>query len=720
MLSGIRSAGVARLLSSSLRIKIVSWFFVPTAIILVAVALVNYYSYQDVTEELVIARDQDLTRLSAGQLSTELTAYPDLLGELTRTPGISQDNSAARQDALEEAGGPLVVFDGGVLVLDTFGKVVAAVPERPELLGQDWSDRGHFRQMLRTPGPVFSNILADGPQGAEVIVVAVPITGDGGEFLGSALGMFRLRATGVSAFYGEILKLRIAEGGRGYLVDGNGRVLYHPDNVRIGMDFSTQPSVQQVLSGRVGAIRTRNLDGEDIVAGFAPVPRTPWGLVTEDSWAALTSGSRGYQRFLLLLLALGVAVPVLFVAVGLRRIMRPVDDLIRAAGQVARGNFSQIITARSGDEIEKLATEFNLMAAQLHESYTHLEQRVAGRTEELRQSEDRYRALFEESRDAIFVSSPGGRVVAVNQAALDLFRFTLEEAIGSDIGDRFVDPADRDRFRQVIGATRSVRDFEVKLRKRSGVEIDCLMTATRRVDEDGRSLGVQGVIRDITERKEAEATLLDQTRDLAVLEERNRMAREIHDTLAQGFTGIVLQLEAGEQALEESPSEVGDHLGRAKSLARDSLQEARRSVWNLLPRALEQRPLRQALQEEVRRRFDSVAEMTHFTVSGDERELSSDVQTALLRICQESLTNIKKHARAREVNVELAFQRDTVYLGVWDNGVGFDVEATKNEGRQRGFGLIGMEQRAGLLRGSLTVTSEIDQGTRVEVRIPTQ
>ena len=276
--------------------------------------------------------------------------------------------------------------------------------------------------MFRSPGPVFSNILADGPQGAEVIVVAVPITGDGGEFLGSALGMFRLPATAVSAFYGGILKLRIAEGGRGYLVDGNGRVLYHPDNERIGMDFSTQPSTQQVLSGRVGAIRTRDLDGRDIVAGFAPVPGTAWGLVTEDSWAALTSGSRGYQRFLLLLLALGVAVPVLFVTVGLRRIMRPVDDLIRATRQVAKGNFSQTIAARSGDEIEELATEFNLMAAQLQESYTHLEQRVAERTEELRQSEERYRTLFEESRDAIFVSSPDGKIIAANQAAPGPFR----------------------------------------------------------------------------------------------------------------------------------------------------------------------------------------------------------------------------------------------------------------------------------------------------------
>jgi signal transduction histidine kinase len=115
-------------------------------------------------------------------------------------------------------------------------------------------------------------------------------------------------------------------------------------------------------------------------------------------------------------------------------------------------------------------------------------------------------------------------------------------------------------------------------------KMDCLLTATRRAPEDGGHGGVQGIVRDVTEHKEADRAM----KDNVVLEERNRMAREIHDTLAQGFTGIVLQLEAAEQALEESSADAVGHLQRAKGLARESLQEARRSVWDLLPRALEQ------------------------------------------------------------------------------------------------------------------------------------
>lgn len=367
----------------SLRTKIIAWFFVPTAIILIAVALVNYYAYQQVTRQLVIERDEKLIRLSAGQLATELAEYTDLLAAIARNADISHYNPPAQRVALKSFSNRLVVFDGSVLILDPFGTVVAVEPERPDILEQDLSDRNYFRQMVRSPGPVFSDVVTDGPQGAEVIVVAVPITGDQGEFLGTMAGMFRLGATTVSAFYGSVVKLRLGERGSTYLVDGNGRVIYHSEADYIGQDFSTQAVVQQVLTGQVGAIRTQDFGGRDIVAGFAPVPGTSWGLVTEEGWATLTSGSRGYQQFLLLLLVLGIAVPALVVAVGVRRIMQPIEDLIGAAREVARGNFGQTIKARTGDEIEALARQFNRMSAQLKESYANLEQRVADRTKEL-------------------------------------------------------------------------------------------------------------------------------------------------------------------------------------------------------------------------------------------------------------------------------------------------------------------------------------------------
>ena len=706
------------LLTGSLRAKIIAWFFVPTAIILVAVALVNFYSYQDVTEDLVIERDRDITQLWAGQLATNLDRFPKVLSDVSHTLGISKQSDADVQVSLASASPQLRVFDGGVIVLDTFGTVTATHPLRPDIVGEDWSDRAHFRQMLRAPGPVFSDIIHAGPQETEVIEVAVPIIGDQGEFLGSIVGVFRLSATSISAFYGGILRLRIGNG-RSYIVDGNGKVLYHDDRDQVGADFGTQKPVTQVRLGGVGAIRNRDQTGTDLVSAFAPIPGTPWGLVTEESWSSLTSGSRNTQRFLILLLALGVAVPAIVVTIGLKRVMRPVEELKRAVKEVARGNFGQAIAVHSGDEIEELATEFNLMAEQLKGSYEQLEQRVTERTEELGESEERYRTLFEESGEAIFITDES-KIVAVNQAALDMFEFTREDAIGSYTADRYLDPADQFRFREEIVRAGGVRDFEVKLLKKDGTQMDCLLTASLRPSPDGTASGeIQGIVRDITQSKLAEEAELQQTREVAVLEERNRMAREIHDTMAQGFTGIVLQLEAAEQAMEDNSGGAVDHLGRARSLAREGLQEARRSVWGLLPHALEQAQLDSALQEEVRR-FDSEgSERTEINISGKIRELPDDVQTVILRICQESLTNIRRHSGATEVSVSLDYNSREVRLEVKDNGVGFDPTKVDNQKGGRTFGLIGMEQRAQQLEGVLAIKSGKGNGTLVEITIPT-
>ena len=710
------------LLTGSLRIKIIAWIFVPTAIILVAVALVNFSSYQNVTEDLVIERDRDLTQLWAGQLATNLDRFPKVLSDVSHTLGISKKSDADVQASLTGASPQLRIFDGGVIVLDTFGTVTATHPLRPDIVGQDWSDRDHFRQMLRLPGPVFSDVLYDGLQETEVVEVAVPIIGDRiirdqGEFLGSMVGVFHLRATSISAFYSGIVRLRIGNGGS-YIVDGNGKVLYHDNREQVGADFGTYQPVTQVLLGEVGAIRNRDQQGTDQVSAFAPIPGTPWGLVTEESWSSLTSGSRNTQRFLLLLLGLGVAVPAVFVTIGLKRVMRPVEELKKAAKEVARGNFGQTIDVYSGDEIEELATESNLMAGQLKGSYEQLEQRVAERTEELGESEERYRALFENSSDAIFIAKQG-KMLAFNQAALDLFGFTQEEAIGSNTADRFVDPADQLRFREEVALRGPVRDFEVKLLKKDGTVMDCLVTASRRMaGDESDSAEIQGIIRDITERKQAAEAALQQTREVAVLEERNRMAREIHDTMAQGFTGIVLQLEAAEQTMSEGPGETIDHLGRAKGLAREGLQEARRSVWGLLPHALEQMPLDDALEGEIRR-FDADGQVkTALTLSGKRRDLPDNVQTVLFRICQESLANVSRHAEATEVKVNLEYNPQDVRLSVQDNGVGFNPDEVQN-GDRRTFGLISMEQRARGLEGSLKIKSGKAQGTVVEVIIPT-
>ena len=366
-----------------LRTKIIAWSFVPTLIILAAVAIVTYLAYQNVTDDLVLAKDQEVTRLSASQLSAEMKTYTELLAEIANTTDLRQSNPLRQQAALGHFSNRLVIFDGGVTILDNFGVLVAALPERPNDLGQDWSDRDYFSQIVHTSRPVFSNILSDGPEQTEVIVAAVPILGDQGELIGILAGMFRMGAREVSAFYGGIVKQRIGESGSTYIIDDYGKVIYHQDSAHIGTDLSASPVVQLAITEGSGSIGTRNDEGNRIVAGYATIPGTPWFLISEENWVSLANAFQGYRKFLILLLVLGVLIPIFLVNVGIRHIMEPIEALIEAAQEVARGNFDQTITARTGDEIEELATQFNLMAGHLRSSYAQLEQRVSDQTNEL-------------------------------------------------------------------------------------------------------------------------------------------------------------------------------------------------------------------------------------------------------------------------------------------------------------------------------------------------
>jgi signal transduction histidine kinase len=211
------------------------------------------------------------------------------------------------------------------------------------------------------------------------------------------------------------------------------------------------------------------------------------------------------------------------------------------------------------------------------------------------------------------------------------------------------------------------------------------------------------------------ALLHERSRAMTVAEERNRMAREIHDTLAQGFTGIILQLEAAEQVLGCETIEAQEHIDKARALARNSLQEARRSVWNLLPGPLERDTLDGAIYEAVKELGTESDAEAGFSCTGDPVPLPVEAQTCLLRVTQEALANVRKHANARRVEVTLAYQTGGVSLTIRDDGSGFDPGAPRPSGQGGGFGLIGMRERCQLANGVFTLESAPGQGTVVHV-----
>lgn len=366
-----------------LRAKIIAWSFIPTAIILLLVALTTYFAYQQVTQQRVLESDKELTRLSASELSSGYQEYVDRLTALARLPEVYIGDRLRQRAALNNFKNRLVVFDGGVYLLDNLGRVVAVTPENPDLIGDDWSNWESFKNVARSTVTYFSNLEPNGPNGEDVIGIAVPILGNQDEFRGVALGLFRLDVTAVSPFYGTIVKLRIGRTGNAYIIDGNNRVIYASDFNQIGKQFTDHPIASQALNGQVGAERTVSPDGRDIVAGFAPVPRTHWTLIVEENWSDLIRPSLRYRQFLILLLFLGVLIPTIVVTIGVRRITGPIADFIAAAQRISEGDFSQTIKVNTNDELELLSDQFNRMAGHLQESYATLETRVAQRTQEL-------------------------------------------------------------------------------------------------------------------------------------------------------------------------------------------------------------------------------------------------------------------------------------------------------------------------------------------------
>jgi signal transduction histidine kinase len=203
---------------------------------------------------------------------------------------------------------------------------------------------------------------------------------------------------------------------------------------------------------------------------------------------------------------------------------------------------------------------------------------------------------------------------------------------------------------------------------------------------------------------------------LAVAAERNRMARELHDTLSQGITGVLVQLEAAEDAAARKLSDAVDHhLKRARELARGSLREARRSVHAMRPQVLEQQSLCDALAGLFKSMTDGNSLQARFERRGEAWKMRPRWEENLLRMTQEVLTNTLRHAHASRFCARLTFSKKLLRLQMNDDGKGFNLQDQSD-----GFGLVGMRERVETMGGSLSIRSKPGRGTAIGIRIPAE
>jgi signal transduction histidine kinase len=213
----------------------------------------------------------------------------------------------------------------------------------------------------------------------------------------------------------------------------------------------------------------------------------------------------------------------------------------------------------------------------------------------------------------------------------------------------------------------------------------------------------------IAENTRLHELLVRQARETGVAEERARLAREIHDTVAQGLTGIVTQLEAVGDLPSASARGRVETAGR---LARTSLVEVRRSIEALRPGPLQDARLSEATRQAVTAWSEQYDVPANFTVTGTPLPVHSEVEVTLLRATQEALSNVGRHARASRVGITLSYMEDVIVLDVRDDGIGFD------QPRAGGFGLTALRQRVGALSGSVDIESSPGAGTAVSVTVP--
>ena len=235
----------------------------------------------------------------------------------------------------------------------------------------------------------------------------------------------------------------------------------------------------------------------------------------------------------------------------------------------------------------------------------------------------------------------------------------------------------------------------------------------------GGSLVISGVVMFAARHRlneQAHRRAMAETEFAAILSERNRLAREIHDTLAQGLAATSVQLQLVKIHASCASESASHHIELAQQMVRDGLEEARNSIWKMRPQVLETGDLVSALKNILKQLSDGLVSETHFEVAGRERRLPAILESNLLRLGQEAITNAVKHAQAKQIGVKLEFGEKHFILTVTDDGRGFDpANPPPSDG---GFGLVGMQERAEELNGELDVRSAPSQGTAISLCLP--
>ena len=581
--------------------------------------------------------------------------------------------------------------ESGVLF---FNKPVSPIIE--ELKPFEHRERPWYTTAKEKNDTIWTSVYVDANTKKLVTTVATPVYMDG-EFAG-VVGLDLLLET----MQQDILDLKFADSGYAILVDNSGDVVVHPDytarNKRwnetftgenvLDMGSSLEEIGREMIDGKEG-VKEITIDGKNYYVSYSPVHGINGSIaffVEDEKIAGAMESLREKMYIGIIILTGAIAILGIFLA---SYITRPIEELTKGAEEVAKGNLDYRIESKSGDEIGILTDSFNRMVEELKNS-----------RKRIKESEKRYRELFESSKDEIYVMSKDGRLIDMNKAGEELLGYTKEELLNMDAADIYEDRKDREKFIKEIEEKGFVKDYEVNYRRKDGKIITCLETASVKRDEAGNVIGYQGLVKDVTKLREAEKRA----------ELYNSLMRHDMGNRAQIARGYMEVLKDTELTEEQKK-----FVDRAIKMIEES-QEMTQKVRNI-DRARDKHKLgRFKLDEIIEKALSSYiphAEENGITIEYDGKggeviadEMADDIFSNIIG-------NAIEHSGCSRIKISVNDEKEFYRVTIEDNGKGIPRDMKDKIFK---WGFRGRESRGSGLGLYLVKTIVESYGGRVELR----
>jgi len=334
--------------------------------------------------------------------------------------------------------------------------------------------------------------------------IAVPVS----EYKGKPVGVLSAKIH-LRYLWNLIPQIQIGKEGSTYVVDKEGNLIAHPDTRRIllGLNVRHLPMVDQVVSGKEGNLEFEYPDGERVLCIYKSIKKLGWGVIVQVPVREAYGPLEQIARTALMWILIGLVIAILLSLFLTRKLTLPIKHLSKEMGEVAKGNLDAYIQPTTKDEMGLLTESFNHMIKDLKDSQ-----------HALREAEEKYRRIFENLQDMVFINATDGKYIDVNPAGARMLGYAdKQELMQIRSVDTYLNADERKRFRDEITKKGFVKDFEVKLKRKDGTPIDVLITANARKDDSGEVIRYEGIIKDISDRKRMEEELVQGTEELQAL-----------------------------------------------------------------------------------------------------------------------------------------------------------------------------------------------------------